>query len=195
MKQEIKEVCIKPMNVGRVKVPLVGKTPLLMDRFPPDVKQAILNKQTGTKKSAKEVRNVENESKEAIHYCGDGSIGFPSAGFKAGMIESTSFVGDKMFSKKLIKGIQIVNAVNGLVPLKFKKQNILEHNIASNTKHTPQFHDWSCDLEIEFDQNNVSAQDIATLINYAGHYSGVGIWSPRCKSGGSYGMYSLAKKI
>jgi len=97
-----------------------------------------------------------------------------------------------MFSKKLLRGIQIVNAVEGLVPIEFKKQDVLSHSIQSNTKYSPQFHDWTCVLQIQFDKNNISTEDIASLINYAGFYYGIGIWSPRCKSGGSYGMYKLA---
>ena len=37
----------------------------------------------------------------------------------------------------------------------------------------------------------VGKTTLANMINYAGFYYGVGIWSPRCKSGGSYGMYKL----
>ena len=87
-----------------------------------------------------------------------------------------------MFSKKLLRGIQIVNAVEGLVPIEFKRQDVLSHSIQSNTKYSPQFHDWSCILQIQFDKNNISIEDIASLINYAGFYYGIGIWSPRCKS-------------
>lgn len=193
MKKETgkKEVCIEPLNISRVKIPLRGKTPLLIDRMPPDVKNAIVEKQTGTIKSKKKLRNIQDEIKAAIHYTSKGEVGFPAGGFKAGMIESTSFVGDMKFSKKLLRGIKIVNVDNGLIPIKFKNQDILEHTVGANTKFTPQFHEWSCELVIEFDANNVSETDIVTLLNYAGFYYGVGIWSPRCRSGGEYGMYEV----
>jgi len=189
-----KEVSIAPIRIAKAVFPITGKTPLLIDKMPEETLKAIQDKQTGVSKSAKKKRDIDKEIENAIHKLPDGTVGFPSAGFKAGMIEATSFVGDKMFSKKLIRGLKILNSVNGLVPIKFKKQDILIHNIESNTKHTPQFHNWSCELEIQFDQNNVSETDIAILINYAGFYSGIGIWSPRCKSGGDFGMYELATK-
>jgi len=110
------------------------------------------------------------------------------------MIEACSFVGDKFFSKKLISGaIRIVNVEDGLVPIKFKKESILKHNIGHNTKYSPCYHGWTAELEIVYDENNISAQDIATLINYAGHYQGVGAWRPKCKAGGSgtYGTYEV----
>lgn len=197
MKQELeikKEVSIAPIRIAKAVFPIVGKTPLLIDKMPENVLKEIEEKQIGKSRTAKRKRDIKKEIESAIHYLPNGTIGFPAAGFKAGMIEATSFVGDKMFSKKLIRGLNILNSVNGLIQIKYKKKDILTHNIGSNTKHTPQLHDWSCELEIQFDENNLSASDLAILINYAGFYSGVGIWSPRCKSGGNFGMYELVIK-
>lgn len=193
-KKEVKEVGIRVQQIDltTVNFKITGTSPLLMDKFPEEVKKQIEEKQTGKSKAKKQLRDIDKETISAIHKTTEGQIGYPSIGFKAGLIESTSFIGDKMFSKKLLRGIQIVNAVEGLVPIEFKKQDVLSHSIQSNTKYSPQFHDWSCILQIQFDKNNISTEDIASLINYAGFYYGIGIWSPRCKSGGGYGMYKLA---
>jgi hypothetical protein len=185
-------VTIQNINIVTSKFKIVGTSPLLMDKFPEDVKKEIEDKQSGKSQVKKKIRDIDKEQEQAIHKLPNGNVGFPASGFKAGLIEATSFVGDKFFSKKLLKGIQIVNDVNGLIPIEYKKQDICVHSIQSNTKHTPQFNDWSCVLTIQFDRNNISQEDLATLINYAGFYYGIGIWSPRCKSGGKYGMYKLA---
>lgn len=182
---------VQQINLSTVAFKITGTSPLLMDKFPEEAKKQITEKQMGLSKTKKKPRDIEKEMQEAVHKTQEGDIGFPAIGFKAGLIESTSFIGDKFFSKKLLKGIQIINSKDGLVPIEFKKQDILEHSIQSNTKYTPQFHEWKCVLQIQFDENNISKQDLANLINYAGFYYGVGIWSPRCKSGGNYGMYKL----
>ncbi len=191
VKVEEKGVTVQQIDLETISFKIVGSSPLLMDKFPEESKRQITEKQMGVSKTKKKNRDIDNEVIEAVHKTQDGKIGYPAIGFKAGLIESTSFIGDKFFSKKLLKGIQIVNSEDGLVPIQFKKQDVLEHSIQSNTKYTPQFHDWSCILQIQFDKNNISKEDLANLINYAGFYYGVGIWSPRCKSGGSYGMYKL----
>ena len=90
--------------------------------------------------------------------------------------------------------MKIINTDNGLVSINFSKQDVMEHSIGSNTKYTPCFHNWTCELIIEFDANNVSETDIVILLNYAGFYYGLGIWAPRCKSGGNYGMYEVKSK-
>ncbi len=195
-KEKKLEVSLQRINVGSVTVKINGKTPLLMDKFPDNVKKEILDKQSGVAKgNKKKVRDTKEEIQQAIHMTNSGNIGYPVFGFKKGMMECTSFVGDKMFSKKLVSGaVKIMNAEDGLIPIKFKKQDVLQHNIGAQTKFTPQFHDWSCELVLRYDKNNISAQDIITLINYAGFYNGVGAWRPKSGGGGSgeYGMYEVA---
>jgi len=188
-----KEINIIPLNLDTITLSIKGVTPLLMDKMPEETLKAIQDKQTGIAKSGKKIRDIDKEIQLSVHTLPDGSVGFPAAGFKNALIECTSFVGDKMFSKKLVRGLKILNAENGLVPIKFKNQDILKHNIGANTKHTPQFHEWQTELTIRFDANNISASDIATLVDYSGFYYGIGIWSPRCKSGGSFGMYEVKK--
>ncbi len=198
IKEKKVEIMLQPINVGRVKVPIKGKTNLLMDKFPEDSKRQILAKQSGVAKgNKKKIRDTKQETQEAIHITKSGKIGYPAFGFKKGMMEATSFVGDKAFSKKLVSGaVKIMNVEDGLIPIKFGKQTVLEHNIGAQTKFTPQFHDWSCELDIQYDQNNISAQDIITLLNYAGFYNGVGAWRPKGGGGGSgeYGMYEVVTK-
>ncbi len=196
-KEKVKPIVLQGIKVETINVPLRGKTSLIMDRMSKETKDDILIKQTGgAKGNKKKIRDTKEEIQQAIHVTCSGTIGFPSFGFKKGMMEATSFVGDRAFSKKLISGIKIVNAEDGLIPIKFKKQTVIEHSIGPQTKFNPIFHDWSCDLEIQYDANNVSAQDIVTLLNYAGFYNGIGSWRPKGGGGGSgeYGMYEVVTK-
>ena len=200
VKENVVEIKVQPIETNTLTVNIEGVTPLLMDKFTTAAEQQILAKQTGISKSNKKnIRNVSEETINAIHYIDvkKNKVGFPSEGFKRGMIESTSFIGDKFFSKKLVSGaIKIVNTENGLVPIKYSKQDVLQHNINGNIKFSPQFHNWSCKLEILYDANNISPQDIISLLNYSGFYYGVGAWRPKCKGGGSgeFGMYKVVLK-
>ena len=194
METKIKQVSILPIDIATATFEIKGVTPLLMDRMTEETLQGIQDKQTGKMKTGKKLRDIKKEIESAIHFLPNKKVGFPSGGFKSAFIESTSFIGDKFFSKKLLKGIQIGNTVNVLIPIEYSRKDILIHNVGSNTKHTPQFHSWSCKLKIQFDRNNISEADLATLINYAGFYYGVGIWSPRSKCGGEFGMYQIVTK-
>ena len=200
-KTEVKEtkveVRLQPLNLATIKVPIVGTTDLWMDKFPEAVMQRILDKQTGQAKGAKKkLRVIQDEIKQAIHKTSTGKIGFPASAFKAGMISCCSFVGDKFFSKKLISGsVRIINAEDGLIPIKFKKQITVKHNIGHNMKFTPAFQDWSCELILRYDANNVSGSDLVTLLDHAGSYVGIGAFRPKCAGGGSgdQGCYEVKK--
>lgn len=197
-KEETKklEIIVPSLNLGVLKVKIKGKTPLLMDKFPESVREQILDKQVGRTKGKKQMRDMDWEFENAFHRISNKEIGFPAQGFKSAMIESTSFVGSRDFSKKLLKGIQILNSEgNDLILIKYKKQSKLKHYPkAGNTKLSPMLEDWECELVIQYDQNNLSPQDLVSLLNYAGFYYGIGIWSPRAKCGGKYGMYEVKVK-
>lgn len=187
------EIVVPSLKLGTISVKIKGITPLLMDRFPDSVREQILEKQVGMTKGKKGLRDMDIEYENAFHKLPNGDLGFPAQGFKSAMIESTSFVGSKDFSKKLLKGIQIVNSEgNDLVPIKYKKISKLKHYPkGGNTKISPMLEDWECELWIKYDENNISPQDLLNLLNYAGFYYGIGIWSPRAKCGGKYGMYEV----
>ena len=194
MKEQKIEIKVKPLETKTIKIKISGDK-LMMDKFPIEVKHKILDKQTGKNKSAKENRDIKKEVELAIHKTSKGKIGYPSSAFKSGMVEATSFVGDKFFSKKLVKGsIKILNAEEGLIPIKSKKMDIVEHSIGPNTKFSPVFYDWECELLISYDAKNIAPEDIINLLNYAGFYFGVGAWAPRSKSSGEYGMYQVMVK-
>jgi len=195
-KKEIK-LKLEPIQKSRLSVVVTGKA-LITDRFPERAEQEILAKQTGLAKSSKKkVRDMETEMKDAIHVTSKGKVGFPASAFKKGMMNCTSFVGDKFFSRKLVQGaVRIVNAEEGLLLLKYRKKGVIKRNIGGKIKFNPVFYDWSCEIIFEYDNNNFSAHDIITLLNYAGFYSGVGAWRPKGRDGGSgdFGTYEVKRK-
>ena len=194
-KKVVKKIELMPLNIKTITINIIGKTPLLMDKMPQETLNNILAKQTGlSNTNKKKVRDTSNETSNAIHKTSMGKIGYPASAFKKAMIDATSRVGDKFFSKGLVMGaIRIINSVEGLVLLKYSKQSVLEHNVGSNVKFTPMFQDWSCELKIQFDANNITAEDILTLVNYAGFYVGIGSWRPKCRDGGSgeFGQFEI----
>jgi len=189
-------ISVPKLKLNMIRVGIKGTTPLLVDRFPESVREQILEKQRGLTKGKKQLRDLDLEFNNALHKIDKNTFGFPAQGFKSAMIESTSFVGSKDFSKKLLKGIQIINSEgNDLIPITYNKLNKLTHYPkGGNTKISPMFEGWSCELVIQYDANNISPQDIVNLLNYAGFYYGIGMWSPRAKCGGKYGMYEVNVK-
>lgn len=197
-KAETKECVMTPLKTAIVKIPIKGRTPYIPNKFPDSIKQAITEKQAGigAKIAKKNVRDVDNEILQAKHFTSDGKDGIPTCGFKAGMIMACQFVINDTIKagifKRVVRGITMLDG--DIIPLKFKKQSVLTHTIPPNTKYNPQYHEWSCVLNIEYDVNNISVEDLVNLLNYAGHYCGVGTWGPRGKCGGNFGKYKVETK-
>lgn len=194
---EIKEVVLEPLDIKQMSITVQGNA-LLMDKFPERVKDEIIAKQTGEKRIKKSTRDIDREVKEAIHKTNDGQVGYPAAGFKLAMMDiAASFTKERKgntITKKLVSGaLRVVNQVDGLIPIKYKKQDVLEHQVFENTKYSPQFHDWEAELVFKYDATSLSPQDITTLLNYAGFRIGIGAWRPKGRKGGSgeYGMFQV----
>jgi hypothetical protein len=51
------------------------------------------------------------------------------------------------------------------------------------------FYDWSCELIIEYNQNNLSAEQIINVLNWAGFHIGVGAF--RKERTGNFGAFKV----
>lgn len=194
--EEKKVISIMALKTARMTLDLVSTctNALVMDKMTDQVQKGIVEKQQGLKSGKNKIRDIDKEKYDAVHRTSKGIVGFPAAGFKAAMVNAAARVGDKSFSKILVRGaVRIVNQEDGLIPITYDKEDVLKHNIGHNVKFSPVFKDWECRLVIEYDINNISASDIGTLLNYAGFYIGIGAWRPTCKDGGSgeYGTFKV----
>jgi len=191
------EVFIVPMNIERIRVRLEGITPLLVDNFPQEVKDEILEKQKGKKTFSKKIRDIDKEILQAKYFTKKGEEGIPKAAFKSGMIAACQFVLPTTISaglfKRIVRGITIIGD-DSIVPLKYREKDTLQHTVRPNTKFSPRYYGWSCVIEMEFESNNISSSDVVNLLNYAGRYCGIGAWAPRAKCGGNYGKYKVSEK-
>ena len=194
MKENKREtVEIQPIEIAQIAVTVVGDTPLLMGKMSMDVVDAIENKKAD-KMTKKDKRMEEEKVDEKIHHTEDGNIGFPATAFAKGMIEVAPYIDG--LDKKRVRGS--IRVIGNVIPIDFKKQttNIAVGRSAGMTKAPrkiirPEFRDWSCKLQIRYNKNNISAEQIVNLLNWAGFQQGVGSWRP--ETGGSYGQYHVKK--
>lgn len=109
------------------------------------------------------------------------------------MINASSYLFEKSDGGKrnIREGINVMGDVN---PIKYKKIVQLKHwGKSSGISKTPKlilrnaFVEWSTDLEIEYNKNQLSAEQILNVLNYAGFYIGVGGF--RKQNSGNYGCF------
>jgi len=183
---------IKPLKIGKLKIKVVGRTPYM----PEPMDMAVLerydkkkSKQTYTKDDISE----EDKAKEKYYYTEKGEKGIPSRAFYNAMIRASSYLFDKKDGgmRNVKEG---VNILGNILPLKSKKEVRVEHwgRMSGMTKAPRKiirnsFEDWSCELEVEYNQEQLSPEHIINILNWAGFHIGVGAF--RKEKTGNYGSF------
>jgi hypothetical protein len=172
-------------------VKIRGTIPLLMEKMDMTVVD-IYDKMKGRKMIQKDAKQEEEMCENKIHYTENGNIGFPAAGFAKGMVAMAPYI--EGLDMKRVRGS--VRVIGNVIPIDFKERttNITYGKTSGMTKSPrkimrPEFKDWSCKLDIMFNANNISPEQIINLINWAGFQQGIGGWRP--EHNGSYGQYEV----
>lgn len=184
-----------PVQKVTVNIPIVGKTPYLANRMPPAVAESIDCKKSG-KMVKKDSRSERDESKveEKIYKTEKGEDGLLASSFYKAMIAVAVYIDG--LDMKLVRGSVRVNG--NVIPLNYKKK-VLNESVGRQSGMTkapmlivrPEYQDWSCMLNITFNESNISLEHIYNLLDWAGFQIGVGGWRP--EKGGSYGQFEVKR--
>lgn len=186
---------LQQLKKEHITINVRGITSLLMEKMDMEV----VEKYTRLKENKVKFENTKMEEEvlnTKIHYTSDGNIGFPSVGFWKGMVEVAPYI--EGLDKKRIKGS--IRMVESIIPINYKKQGV---NItwgktsgigrAPRKIMRPEFFDWNCKLEINYNRALLSPEHIYNLVNLAGFQMGLGGWRP--EHNGTYGQYEVAVKV
>jgi len=183
---------IKPLKIGRLKLKVVGRTPYM----PEPMDMAVLDRYDKKKSKQsydKDSISEEDKANEKYYFTEDGKKGIPARAFYDSMIRASSYLFDKKDGgmRNVKEG---VNVLGNIIPLKYKKEVRLTHwgRMSGQTKAPRKiirnsFEDWSCELEIEYNQEQLSPENIINILNWAGFHIGVGAF--RKEKTGNYGSF------
>jgi len=189
-----KIINLKKLELGLIKVKVIGDSPFL----PEPMDMAVLERYNKIKSKqgySKDDISEEEKVKAKFYYTADGKPGILARAFYNSMIRASSYLFEiKQGGMRNIKeGITVKGDV---LPLKFKKQSVVTHwGRTSGMKGSPrkimrnQFDDWSVELTIEYNKNNLSAEQIINALNWAGFHIGVGGF--RKEKTGNYGSFHI----
>jgi len=185
-----KLVEVVPLKLEKTKLKIRGKTDLLMEKMDLGVVERY-NKKKGQKVTKQDTRLEEEKVDDKIHRDEDGDVAFPVSGFAKGLAGVARYLG--MYKMDVQGSIRVLG---NLVKIKYKKQTINESwgrqsgiSKAPRKIIRPQFEEWSCELEIIYNANVISLEQLVNLFNWAGFQFGIGSWRP--EKAGSYGQYEV----
>lgn len=201
MKKETIE--LKPLCVRNMEVTIVGDSDLVLNKMNDINASTLIDKQKGKAKKT-DAPNEWESIITSIHWLNGKPTDYSEEGFIRALKENAPCIsafglkksfGDAVVRNEIDKyktkfdaGVN-VNAVGGLVPIKFA-QNFIDEKLMSPKKGSPvltrlnRFTGWSATFTVSFMENVYSAEQIINIINLAGF--GMGIGSGRTSGYGRY---------
>jgi len=209
------EVVEAPADIRTIELPVIdersatvtvkGMTPLIVHRFDEKARQMMEDKTTGAATDKKPLREPEELWRDAAYVvpgCDDmddwtpGKYCFPATAFKHAFLYGVALLSDmKKMPKTKATGYMFVgeDPVLQFESVSLRKDTVRVGGGTAMVAYRPQFNEWSCDLEIAYDGNAITLEQVVALLDRGGFAGGIGEWrpsSPKNKSG-SYGRFRV----
>ena len=212
--KNVETIEIKPIEIQKTTIRVVGDTPLIMHAWSEKAKREILDKQMKkTKAAAKQAKSPvedfirsmywlewfpeemsEDGFEEAIR--NGARFGFPVTAFKQAAISAAYRMGwtkDKMS----MRGAFFIDGDENQMVEIFSDVPVIREDMVkvgmgtADIRFRGEFRNWYADLTISYNKNGqYSLEQIINIINAGGYVCGIGEWRP--ERDGQYGMFHVA---
>lgn len=154
------------------------------------------NNKKGTRTKARPVRDIKKEYEDGIYRMpGSKTVhGLPASGFKHAMTRVAKGIdGFTMADFKCM--VFVMSDAGGLVKMKHTKPTMSEKIVRigpqkiPQLRYRPEYKEWSVDLKIRYDADQITCQEVLNLISRAGLSIGWGELRP--EKGYDHGMYRI----
>lgn len=210
--QEILE--IRPIEVQKATIRIVGDTPLIMHAWSEKAKREMLEKQMKvTKTKAKDAKNPVEDFIRSMYWLTDmptdmtqegferaiangARFGFPVTAFKQAAISAAYRMGWSKDKMSMRGSFFIDGDINQMLEIKSDPPIMREDMVkigngsTADIRYRGEFQNWYADMTISFNKNGQhSFEQIVNIINAGGYVCGVGEWRP--ERDGQYGMFHV----
>jgi hypothetical protein len=181
---------------GRLLIPIVGTSPLIMHRFSEKAKRQMLDNMQA-RSTPKEPKNPQTEYESCFYHLADGGYGFPADAFKQATVGAARFYG-KAVTMTALKQFIFVGGEPGddgrlMVPIKstepVMREDVVRVGRGTDLRYRPSFYPWSATLEVVYFTSVIRQESVISLIDAGGMAIGVGEWRP--ERDGTFGTYKV----
>ena len=204
---------IRPIEIKKVTVRVVGDTPLIMHAWSEKAKRMMLEAQMGIAKGKKkEVKNPADDFIRSMYWLTpmpeDGTVesfeeaiangarfGFPVTAFKQAAISAAYRMGWAKDKMSMRGAFYIDSNENGMIEIHSDAPEMREDMVkvgmgTADIRYRGEFKNWYADLTISYNANGqYSLENIVNIINAGGYVCGVGEWRP--ERDGQNGMFHV----
>lgn len=191
LKKVEQKVDLPDLNLGELSLTLVGDTPLLVHQWSQKNKKAMLDKQMKKATAGKAPKDPEQDFQDSLYHLEDGKYGFPVIGFKASAVTACTSIGGmtKVQARQAFRILGEYAVIEGAEPT-MREDMVKIAMGTADLRYRGEFSPWFTTLNILFNQNVVSGEQIANMFNTAGFGVGIGEW--RSERDGQFGMFHVA---
>lgn len=205
---------IRPIEIKKVTIRIVGDTPLIMNAWSEKAKRMMLEAQMGVAKGKKkEAKNPVDDFIRSMYWLTpmpeDGTMesfeeaiangarfGFPVTAFKQAAISAAYRMGWAKDKMSMRGSFFIDSDENGMIEIHSDTPEMREDMVkvgmgTADIRYRGEFKNWYADLTISYNANGqYSLENIVNIINAGGYVCGVGEWRP--ERDGQNGMFHVA---
>ena len=193
MKTAQKVISLPEFRMETIEFKVVGTAALLMHRFDEKTLIQISEGNGKVKLNKKEQYDPEEQFKRAMHYCEDGTPGFPAGGFKAALTRGAKNCNLVMTDYRTNVVVLPDCRAKNLVKI-IGKAEIDQRAVRVNNKGVmrvrARFYPWSAVLQVRYNAGIFSGEQIAMSIRAAG-MGGIGDFRPEKAASGDCGTFDL----
>ena len=204
---------IRPIEIKKVTIRIVGDTPLIMHAWSEKAKRMMQEAQMGIAKGKKkEAKNPVDDFIRSMYWLTpmpeDGTMesfeeaiangarfGFPVTAFKQAAISAAYRMGWAKDKMSMRGAFFIDSDENGMIEIHSDTPEMREDMVkvgmgTADIRYRGEFKNWYADLTISYNANGqYSLENIVNIINAGGYVCGVGEWRP--ERDGQNGMFHV----
>jgi hypothetical protein len=205
---DIKLIELPRLEIQRLAVTVIGRTPLIVHRFSDKAKKQIYEKQSQRANKGRKAKDPMDDFKSSLYTLPDGRHGFPAVAFKAAAVTAcTSLSGvTKVGARQAFHVNGELSSRPGvfeeavtteeLVPILSGAPSIREDMVrvamgGTDIRYRAQYWPWAVELDVSYNPAALSAEQVLNLFNVAGFACGVGEWRP--ERDGQNGQFRVAE--
>ena len=184
---------IPPVNRHIVSFRIRSTSPMIQHCWPEKAKEMMRQKHAGKKTRNRDVRDPEQEAKDAAYTTRDGEHAIPGMGLKGAILSAAHK--DIGTPRSLVQKALFLHGCDSdmLIPIECEEPYMREDPVTVGTstdlRYRPCFEEWAVDVTFEIDLDLLQVSDLINLANRAGF--GVGICEWRPEKGGEYGRFEV----
>lgn len=196
MAEQVPQVVIDKIAAETIRVPILGTSPLVVNRFSEKAKRQMLDNMQG-RKSPKEPKDPEAEYLAALYrFKGEEGTGFPVIAFKAATVGGARFYsGVTMTALKQFLFFRGEIGADGQQLARLDGDHQMREDVVrvgrggADLRYRPEYPEWSTTLIVTYVTSALTRGSVLSLIDAGGLGVGVGEWRP--ERDGDFGTYKI----